>query len=382
MKPSLLSVPRVSFGCGKLSELPEELKWFGVSRLGIISEPGMIQAGLVGRLTTVLEEKEIDYEIFSGVIPEPPISVVDEGVEFVATKKCNGILGFGGGSSMDSAKAIAVVYDNGGLGKEYFGVGKVPSRSIPLFQVPSTAGTGSEVTMGAIFADPEEKRKNGIVSPHMFADSVIIDPELTFSMPKFVTACTGLDALLHAIESYLSVNSNELTDLFALKSIELTTGFMLNAYKEGDKASREAMSLGSYFSGVSMANAGGAAIHAFGYPVSGCYHEAHGLVNAIFLLPILKRNMPLCPDKTKKMAEVMGIPVSGIEFDQIASSVLRRCEVLLKELGLDKGLEDIGVSDHELKNFAANVLKETRLLQNNPFVFNLEEALKVYEEAF
>lgn len=382
MATSLLCVRRTSFGPGKISEISQELKWHNSNKVAIITDKGIVKAGVLDKIREELDKAEIESLAFTDVMPEPSIEIVDEGVDFLSRANCDSVIGVGGGSSMDCAKAITCVYDSGGSARNYVGVGLVKKRLTPLIQIPTTAGTGSEVTLGAIFAVPEEKRKIGIVSPFMMADSVIVDPELTYSMPQFVTACTGLDALLHAVESYFSVNSNELTDMYALRSIEIICSNLIEAYSTGNKQARNMMSLGSYLSGVSMANAGGAAIHSFGYPVSGTHHEAHGLVNSIFFLPILKRNIPLCLFKAKRMLQAMGVDISFLSDAEISERLLEKCNDLMEKINLKKCLKDINVDESELHFFAKNVLKETRLLKNNPFVFDEEKALEVYKEVF
>lgn len=382
MAIAVVGVRRVRFGNGELGNLPEELAFWGIKKPVVITDPGIKKTGLIEKLLQVLEKEKIPSAVFDGVEPEPPIEVVDAGVAFAKAQKCDGVIGFGGGSSLDSAKAIAAMLEQEGPARKYLGSNLISGKKRPLIQLPTTAGTGSEVTMAAIFFDSVQKLKIGMASPYLAADTAIVDPELSYGMPPFVTACGGLDALIHAVESYLSVKATPYTDVYALKSIELISANLREAFAAGAPKAREAMSLGSMLAGVSMGNAGGAAVHAFTYPVGGRHHVTHAVAIAMFIKPVLAFNIAGNPEKFANIAAAMGIDTRGLSKTAAAAKAVEAIEQLTSDLGLNKKMRDIGVTKAEIPELAKEVLGVTRLLNNNPRSITLEDALKIYEEAF
>jgi len=375
-------VKRVIFAPGSISVLPEELKALGVGKALLIVDKGIRQTGILDRVEALLSAAGIGFSTFDGVEPEPAMDVVDAGVRQFKENGCDAVVGLGGGSAMDSAKGIVAVADNGGTLRDFVGVNKVGGRSTKLVQVPTTAGTGSEVTLGAIFSDKANMLKIGVVSHHLLADTAIVDPELSYSMPQFLAACTGLDALIHALESFISVNSTPFTDVFAYEGIKLLTANLVEAHRNAGNEYKDRMSLGSLLAGMSMANAGGAAVHAFAYPVGGRHHVAHGLVNAILLVPVMKFNLGADVSKLARAATAMGIDVDGLTEKEAAAAAVRKMGDLCRQIGLDKKLRDIGVVEGELETMARDVLLVTRLLKNNPRQVDFESAYEIYKEAF
>lgn len=275
---------RILFGFGAVEKTGAEAQLLKAKKVLIITDQGVIQAGLLETVEKSLQAAGLPFAIFDGVEPDPRIEVVEKSVEKAKKEGIDLIIGFGGGSSLDIAKVTSILLTNSGKIDGLFGIDLVPNPGIPVILVPTTAGTGSEVTPIAILSDTKEKLKKGIVSPFLFPEVAIVDPRLTIGLPPSVTAFTGMDALTHAIEAYASINATALTDLFAFRALELISQNIRVAYANGENlAARSNMMEGSLLAGIAFANAGVGAAHAFAYPLGGEFHLAHGLTNTLML---------------------------------------------------------------------------------------------------
>ena len=299
-------------------------------------------------------------------------------------EKCDSVIGMGGGSSLDIAKLVAAMAVNPGHISDYFGVDLLARPGLPLIAIPTTAGTGSEVTPIAILSDQAEHLKKGVVSSHLFPRLALLDPILTLGVPPAVTAFTGMDALIHAIEAYTSVNANSLTDHLAFRAMELTFGNLLTAYARGeDLEARSKMLEGSLLAGMAFANAGVTAVHAFAYPLGGEFHHiAHGLANSVMLPHVLRFNMLGNIPKFADISSAFGLLTDDLTDRQAAEEGLEAIEELMIDLNLPLRLRDLNVPEEAIPGMAQGVMKVTRLLANNPRRITLEDAERIYRSAW
>ena len=271
------TTPRILLGNGSIEQIGAEVRNLKGKRTFIVTDPGIVQSGILEKVTAALKSDKISFGVFDKVESDPRIEIVAQTLAQLQQQKYDSVIGLGGGSSLDIAKLVSVMAKNSGKISDYFGIDLVPHPGLPLILVPTTAGTGSEVTPIAILSDEAEHLKKGVVSAHLFPKVALLDPLLTLGLPSAVTASTGMDALIHAIEAFTSINANDLTDHFAFKAIQLIYGNIRTAYARGeDVNARFNMLEGSLVAGLAFANAGVTAVHAFAYPLGGEFHVPHG----------------------------------------------------------------------------------------------------------
>jgi alcohol dehydrogenase len=293
------------------------------------------------------------------------------------------VVGIGGGSALDCAKAVAVLAPNNGRAKEYLGLNKVPGPGLPKIMVPTTAGTGSEVTFTAVFVRKDLKKKEGMNSPFLYPEIALLDPLLTASLPPGPTATTGIDALCHAIESYTSINASPVSEIFSLEAIRLIAENLRTCVHNGKELdAREAMLLGSLYAGLGLANAGVTAVHSLSYPLGGQFGIPHGLANTLLLLPVMEFNLPGALEKFAVIAEVMGEVVEGLSDRDAACLALDAVESLIADCGIETGLETMGIAEVDFPALADVAMTVARPLENNPRKVTKEDAIKIYTQAF
>jgi len=374
---------RILFGAGAVERIGSEVQLLKAKKVLIITDPGVIQAGLLEDVKTSLQSINIPFVIFDGVEPDPRIEVVEKSVQVAKKEGINLIIGLGGGSSLDIAKVTSILMTNPGEIDQFFGIDLVPNPGLPVILVPTTAGTGSEVTPITILSDPKEKLKKGIVSPTLFPEVAIVDPKLTLGLPPSVTALTGMDALTHAIEAYYSVNATALTDLLALRAMELISKNIRMAFAHGENiVARSNMMEGSLLAGIAFANAGVGAVHAFAYPLGGEFHLAHGLTNTLMLPYVMRYNILGCPSKFAQMAKAFGEKVEGLSELDGAEVAVKFVERLSDDLRVPRRLRDVGIPEEAIPRLAEAAMKVTRLLANNPRKVTLEDAVAIYKSAY
>ena len=378
------TTPRILMGPGSADQIGRELKALKGKRALIVTDPGIIRAGLLDGISPSLKNAGVTVTLFDQVEADPHIEIVDQALARLKEEKCDSVIGMGGGSSLDIAKLVAAMAVNPGHISDYFGVDLLAKPGLPLIAVPTTAGTGSEVTPIAILSDQAEHLKKGVVSPHLFPRLALLDPVLTIGVPPAVTAYTGMDAFIHAVEAYTSVNANSLTDHLAFRAIELTFGNILTAYARGeDLEARSNMLEGSLLAGMAFANAGVTAVHAFAYPLGGEFHHiAHGLANSVMLLPVLRFNMLGNLPKFAEISLALGLSAEGLTDRQAAEEGLDAIEELMIDLNLPLRLRDLKVPEEAIPGMAQGVMKVTRLLANNPRRITLEDAERIYRSAW
>ena len=370
-------------GIGALESLGPELRRLQAKKALLVCDPGILAAGLHEQVIAHLREEGLGFEQFTDVELEPSTDNAETAAETASQSGADVIIGLGGGSSLDVAKAAAVLVTNEGTIRDYLGVDAIPLPGLPTVLIPTTAGTGSEVSMNAIFTLRDEQIKKGVVSRHLMAAVAIVDPELTLSCPPAATAAAGIDALVHALESYTSVKATVQTDLYGLEGMRLISGSLRQAYAEGgDLAAREKMSWGSYLAGVGLANAGVGAVHALAYPVGARLHTSHGLTNGLLLPFVMEANLASAPERFAQAASALGVgDVSG-GLEELSAALLGEIRSLLHDIGIPSRLRDAGARREDLEAFADGAVEQTRLLANNPTPLSRAEILEIFERAY
>ena len=375
------TTPRILMGAGVLAQTATEVKRLKAGRVLIVTDKGLVAAGIVSRLESVLTEAGISWTRFDEVEPDPRFEIAVRAVEAAKSEKAELVIGIGGGSPLDIAKVCAILATNTKPVSELFGIDMVPEAGLATILIPTTAGTGSEVTPIAILSDEHEKLKKGIVSPRLFPAVAILDPELTLGMPPGVTAATGLDALIHAVEAFTSKNANSISDVFARQAMRLVFGNIRKAYANGeDLAARAGMLEGSLLAGMAFANAGVTAVHAFAYPIGAEFHIPHGVANSIMLPPVMEFNMLGNLPKFAEIAGIFGESPGGLNERERARGMVKAIGELVDDLRIPRHLTEFGVADHHIPALAQGVMKVTRLLANNPRRITVQDAEAIYRQ--
>ena len=378
------TVSDVLSGAGTSRQLGALAGNLGIVRALLVTDPGIIQFGLLDAAVDSLKASNIDYHIYSDVVADPPETVVMDAVRIAQEFACDGVIGFGGGSSMDVAKLLAVLIKGEQALADIYGVDQITGGRLPLIQVPTTAGTGSEATMVSIITTGETT-KAGVVSRTLLADKIILDAALTTGLPATVTAATGIDAMVHAIEAFTSKRlKNPLSDMLAREALRLMAGNIETAVKQGDNLeARSAMLLGAMLAGQAFANAPVAAVHALAYPLGGNYHIPHGLSNSLVLPHVLRFNAPQAGELYAELAAII-LPDQRLPEDAIAATGLLADYflALAEDLGLQTKLQQMNIAATDLPMLADEAMLQQRLLINNPREVSLEDALAIYTQAF
>lgn len=374
---------KVVCGSGAIVQLGEEARGLGCRRVGIVTDPGVAASPALGRATEALASAGIACSVYAGVVPEPPISSVPPAVAFLRREACDGVIGLGGGSSLDTAKLASLMVANTGEPADYFGTGLVPRPGLPKILVPTTAGTSSELTNIAIFGDASGRLKQGVVTDYNYADVALIDPDLTATMPQDVTAATGLDALTHAIECYTSRRASTLTDALARESVRVIFTTLPRVYSApGDLALRARMCDGVLLSGIGFGNAGVGAVHALAYPLGGTHHVSHGVSNAVLLPYVMRFNRPACAARYAELARLCGVVGPAASDDQASAALVEAVAELVGQLGVPTRLRELGIPRGACEEMAPAALRVTRLLVLNPREVTLADAEAIYREAW
>jgi alcohol dehydrogenase class IV len=378
------TVSDVLSGPGTSGQLGEMAAAMGIERLFVVTDPGIIQFGLLQQAVESLEANNIALHIYSDIVADPPESVVMNAMHAAQDSGCDGVIGFGGGSSMDVAKLLAVLIKGEQQLADIYGVDQIIGGRLPLIQVPTTAGTGSEATMVSIITTGETT-KAGVVSRTLLADKIILDAALTTGLPPAVTAATGIDAMVHAIEAFTSKRlKNPLSDMLAREALRLMAGNIETAVKQGDNLeARSAMLLGAMLAGQAFANAPVAAVHGLAYPLGGNYHIPHGLSNSLVLPHVLRFNASEAADLYAQLAPII-LPGQQLPDDPIAvTQILADYFLALAEdLGLQTTLRQMNIPEADLSMLAQEAMLQQRLLINNPRELTLDDALAIYRQAF
>ncbi|MGO1870472.1 MAG: iron-containing alcohol dehydrogenase, partial [Halomonas sp.] len=334
-------------------------------------------------ITEQLMALNVPYAVFDQIAPEPEVEIVENCTRAFNGGQHDSVIAVGGGSGMDIAKCVAVYAHYEGPLEGLFGENKVAQREVPLIAMPTTAGTGSEVTNIAILSDKVQKMKKGIVSDCLLPDVAIVAPELTLSCPRSVTAASGVDALVHAIEAYLSNFATPITDALAVKAMNLIIHALPKAFANPNHLqAREDMATGSLLAGLAFGNAGVGAVHALAYPLGGRYHLAHGVTNALLLPFVMEWNKLACVERFRGIAVAFDEPVAGLSDDAVADAVIKRMHKLCADVEIPAGLRSFDIPESAIPELAAEAIKVERLLRNNPRVLTLADIEAIYHDAY
>ncbi len=377
------TVPRVLSGLDAIRNLGEEARASGGKRIAVITDPGVVKAGVHEPAVESLKKARLKHFIFQGVEPDPPVKVVSDCTAFVKENNANLIVGLGGGSSIDVAKATALMVTNPGSIQDYAGIDIVPKPGLPTILIPTTAGTGSEGTRVLVLSDTKNKVKIAVLSDHMLARVAILDPGLTLGLPPDVTASTGLDALIHAIESYTGRLSTLVTESLAISAIELVARYLRKAYADGtDIEARSGMLTASYMAGVAFTNSQCAAAHAGSMSIGGSFPIPHGIATALMLPAVMKFNCIAAPEKFSQIAQIFGESVDGLSPMEAAERSVKAVHRLITDLGIKMGLENYGVPRSALTDLAKKAAGMARLWVNNPRSATLEEVEQLFIDSY
>lgn len=376
---SIFNVGIVRIGQGVVVQCADDMAARGVTSVFLVTTPPT--RGLCAGLIDALEAKGMAVAIWDALTGEPTIENFHDAMAAAKASGANGVVGLGGGSAMDVAKLVAALIDGRQQLSETIGVDLLKSRALPLACVPTTAGTGSEVTPIAILGDEDEDLKKGVVSQYLVPDFAYLDPELTVTMPRAVTASTGIDALTHCIEAYANRFAHPVVDIFALEGMRLIAGHLEQACNDGsDLEAREAMLRASYYGGMCLGPVNTAAVHALAYPLGGEFHIPHGVANSILLPHVLRFNLDAAPGRYADIARAMNVKDAGSE-EATARAGIEFVAELSRRIGIPAGLTGMGISANSIPHMASSAMKVTRLLERNLRVLTEEDCARIYEAA-
>ena len=372
------------FGAGARRMLADEFRGRGYVRAFVVTDKDLIRFGVAGKVTGVLDEAGIAYEIFSDLKPNPTVKNVQAGVEAFRRSGADAIVAIGGGSAMDTAKAVGIIAANPAFGDVVSLEGMAPTanRSVPVFALPTTAGTAAEVTINYVITDEANTKKMVCVDPKDIPAVAIIDAELMAAMPRGLTAATGMDALTHAIEGYITKGAWTRTDMFELKAVELIARWLPAAVENGaDTEAREGMAVAQYIAGMGFSNVGLGLVHGMAHPLGAFYDIPHGVANALLLPYVMQYNMESSLVKFGDVARAMGVDTAGMDTRQAAQAAVDAVRALAVRIGIPQRLSSLGVREEELPRLAASALADV-CTPGNPRDTSAEEILALYREAF
>jgi len=382
--PSLKMPAKLIIGNGSIKEIGREAEKLGAKSIIIITDREIIKLGLIKEAKRSLENNNINVNIFEEVKGEPTIEIIEKAITKVKKDHIDIIIGIGGGSVMDITKVVACVVKNGGCVQDYIGNSKIIKQRLPFILVPTTAGTGAEVSPSSIVVDEKDNNKKIISDSKLFSDLSIVDPLLTLSLPPKLTAYIGVDALCHAMGCYISKKANPLSDAIAIEAINLVSHNLRQAVLNGiDKEARYKMSLGATLGMIARVNSGGGATHGLSYPLGTNYHIPHGLSIALLMPYVMAFNLASNIPKFVKIAEAMGERSVALSENKAANKAIKAITDLLKDIGIPLGLKKFGVKKEDFISFAEAVYQFSyRHLEVNPIMLTKEDIVKIYENAF
>jgi alcohol dehydrogenase len=375
---------KIVFGNGTFDTLPDHIRELKASRPLVVLDKNLAATSFRDRVKDILHSNGFKGVLFDQQVEaEPRLEVADEGAKAALKGKCDIVVGIGGGSAMDVAKAVAVLAANKRKAVDFLGLNRVPGPGLPKIMIPTTAGTGSEVTFTSVFVRQNLKKKEGMNSPYLYPELALLDPALTLTLPPVATASTGIDALCHAIESYTSINASPMSEMISLEAIALIAANLRTCVHDGaNMEAREQMLLGSLYAGLGLANAGVGAVHSLSYPLGGKYGVSHGLANTVMLPHVMSFNLPGALEKFAIIADVMGEVIDDIPLREAAYLAVEAVQSLIEDCGVYTTLEDLGIPEEDFPELAKVAMTVTRPLENNPRKVTVEDAIEIYGEAY
>ncbi|EGR9007832.1 TPA: L-threonine dehydrogenase [Vibrio vulnificus] len=379
---SAFFIPTVNLmGAGCLKDAADSIKAQGFTKGLIVTDKILNQIGVVKQVQDLLSERHIEAVVFDGTQPNPTIGNVNAGLALLKQNECDFVISLGGGSPHDCAKGIALVAANGGEIADYEGVDKSAKPMLPLIAINTTAGTASEMTRFCIITDEERHIKMAIVDKHTTPLISVNDPELMLAKPASLTAATGMDALTHAVEAYVSIAATPITDAVAIKAIELIQAHLRTAVAHGDDIeAREQMAYAQFMAGMAFNNASLGYVHAMAHQLGGFYDLPHGVCNAILLPHVQRYNAQVCPERLRDVAKAMGVNVESMSAEQGAEAAIDAIVTLAKDVGIPAGIRELGAKSEDIPTLADNALKDACGF-TNPKQATHEEISAIFEAA-
>jgi lactaldehyde reductase len=371
------------FGAGAISSIPQEIKNRGFKKVLVVTDKDLLKFGVTKKVTDLLDDEGIAYEIFSDLKANPTVNNVKDGLEAFKSAGADSLLAIGGGSSMDTAKAIGIITAN----PEYSnvtsleGAQNTKNKCVPIIAVPTTAGTAAEVTINYVITDEEKVRKFVCVDPHDIPVVAVIDSDMMSSMPKGLTAATGMDALTHAIEGYITKAAWELTDMLHLKAIELISKSLRGAVAN-EKEGREGMALGQYIAGMGFSNVGLGIVHSMAHSLGAVYDTPHGVANAMLLPYIMEYNADSTGDRYRDIAKAMGVEgTEKMTIEEARKSAIDSVKQLSKDVGIPAHISEVGVKEEDIRKLAEMSMVDA-CTPGNPKDPTVEDIIAIYKKAF
>ena len=368
------------FGKGAIESLPEEITKRDFKKPIIVTDQGIINAGLLERITTLLENHTISYEIYDGIVPNPTVQDVKEGVEAAKLAKADCIIAVGGGSPIDTAKAIGIIITNPEFADvvSLEGVADTKNPSLPILAIPTTSGTAAEVTINYVITDTENNRKFVCVDPHDIPIVAFVDSDMMMGMPKTLAAATGMDALTHAIEGFITLGAWEMSDMFHLKAIEVIAKSLRDSVK-GDQKAREDMALGQYLAGMGFSNVGLGLVHGMAHPLSAWYDVPHGVACATLLPHVMEYNKASTGDKYRAIARAMGVEdADALSIDEVRDAAVQAVKQLGEDVGIPRTVSELGMKEEDIPKIAKDAFNDV-CTPGNPRKATEEEIVNLYQ---
>jgi len=375
------AIERIVHGRGQIAAVAAEVDRLRGTKILLVTDPGLVRVGIAGTVQQLLSAYAV--ETFTDVEPDPSIETVTACADYARRSGCDLVIGLGGGSALDVAKCAAAMVNNPGEVRDYLGIDKVPNPGVAKILIPTTAGTGSEVTNVAVLSLKAEQTKKGIVSRHLLADVAILDPELTVGLPAAVTAATGMDALTHAIEAYVSRFAQPLTDHFALSAIAMIAGSLRTAVHNGaDLAARETMLTASLYAGLAFGSAATGMVHGLAMPLGGQFNIPHGVANSVLLPHVMRWNLVSAVSRYREIAVAMGERVDHLSHREGAERAVVAVEALSRDIGIPAHLDDLAIPRDAIAALARDGMTNERQIRPNPRDVTQDGLVSILQGAF
>lgn len=375
------SINRIVQGRGAIESLPQEVARLSGTRILIVTDPGMVKTGIPARVAALLSAYPV--EIYADIEADPSLQNVEACARFLAQRACDLVIGLGGGSAIDAAKCASILATNGGQLSDYLGIERVPKPGLPKIFIPTTAGTGSEVTNVAVLSLKEQHTKKGVVSRYLMADVALLDAELTVGLPGRITAATGMDALTHAIEAYVSRFAQPLTDAFALEAITRIGRSLRTAVHHGANIdAREDLLVASMYAGLAFGSAATGMVHGLAMPLGGLYNIPHGIANAVLLPHVMKFNLVAATARFGEIARALGENTEGLSARAAAQRAIDAVVSLSADIGIPRYVDELGIPRDGIADIAKDGMTNSRQILPNPRDVTYEGLLAILDEAF
>ena len=368
------------FGPGARKMLPEAIERLGKKKALVVTDPGLVKFGVAGMVTDVLDKAGISYEVFSDVMPNPTVTNVTNGIEAFRKAGADMIVAIGGGSSIDTAKGIGIVISNPDFADivSLEGCAPTKNKSVPIIALPTTAGTAAETTINYVIIDEEKQKKMVCVDPNDIPAVAIIDAELMYSLPKSLTAATGMDALTHAIEGYITKGAWEMSDMFEIEAVRMIARYLPVAVEEPDNAdARNGMAVAQYIAGMAFSNVGLGLVHGMAHPLGSLFDVPHGVANALLLPTIMRFNKEECLDKYPAIARAMGVDTDGMTAEQASDAACEAVQALALKVGIPQHMAELGITENDIPRLAEQALADV-CTPGNPRDVTLDQIVELY----